>query len=426
MSSSYSNSLTFNAVFQLFGLDPSCELSEADMRNAKKQMLRMHPDKSHQPPEVFLHYQNAYDKLARFYSAAGNNRRTNDHYEAMRALPTEEERARYIRNVADVYYEPTERAWGKHDREVQEIQKTVYDKMKDLQGSAFQKDFNAMFDEYEKLDPSRQKMKDRERRRYEFMREGGDDTQSQFKSTKYASNHPRDVLQGMMKPIRKEDWEPKYTGVTSANLGHKFQEILRQHHPYQGGNPPLSSSSSASLSSSHAPPSMALTRRDYVPYMAKASMSYSAFHENESDSEEEREEIERQQQQQQASYSGNSDRRHNALQTRNQNYHSHGIGGRGNDLMYDDLRRVYRDGGGLFSVPDDPALLPPTKTVEQLKEERKQAFTIAPEAESRRILEQEAEEARRLNYRRQFQLQERIENTNLQVLGAMRAHMRLT
>jgi hypothetical protein len=49
-------------IFKLFNIK-QIELDEETMKNAKKILLRTHPDKSGLEPNVFLFYQNAYNKL---------------------------------------------------------------------------------------------------------------------------------------------------------------------------------------------------------------------------------------------------------------------------------------------------------------------------------------------------------------------------
>lgn len=422
--------LTYDTVFHMFGLDPTRELNADDMRRAKKQMLHMHPDKSRLGTDQFLHYKAAYDKLVRLYSATERNQQVNTYTDTLRSLQTTEEKKRYTEDFMETYYSKSANDPLGRSPEMQETFNSVYDKMKDMKGSAFQDEFNAMFNEYQNQDATRRKLREREQRRYNFMRSDNPvaavgttpatagDTVLDYR-TRTAMN-TRDALQ-QMKDVRSTYYEPSHKHVTTGNLNQQFQDVLRQKHVQQqqqqqqrrGGKSDAEGMSSA------------LTRTDYVPYMARASVGYSSFYDDDHGSDSEEEEHEEVGESRQGSRHGGGSSQ--ALQVRPKQYYSHGVGGRANDLMYDDLRRVYRDGGALCSMPDDPSLLPPQRTVEDLKKEREMGYgKILSKKEAQLQLDREMEEARILNSRRNMQLYNNMEQTGQHIVSAMRSHMRLT
>lgn len=59
------NMYSFGDILGLFDL--TYEISEEQMKNAKKKVLMFHPDKSKLPPEYFLFYKKAFDILLNYY-----------------------------------------------------------------------------------------------------------------------------------------------------------------------------------------------------------------------------------------------------------------------------------------------------------------------------------------------------------------------
>lgn len=57
---------SFYDILALFGLDAQT-VSDIDLRNARKKVLMMHPDKSRLPAEYFLFYKKAYDIVHKMY-----------------------------------------------------------------------------------------------------------------------------------------------------------------------------------------------------------------------------------------------------------------------------------------------------------------------------------------------------------------------
>lgn len=76
----------FNELLNLFGL--SHTISSNDMKNAKKKVLMLHPDKSKLPADYFLFYKKAYDIINTFYENQNkqNNTKVNEntHYEPLK------------------------------------------------------------------------------------------------------------------------------------------------------------------------------------------------------------------------------------------------------------------------------------------------------------------------------------------------------
>ncbi len=60
------NAYSFDEVLDIFNL--SYQISETDMKGAKKKVLMMHPDKSRLPPEYFLFYKKALDIVFNYYN----------------------------------------------------------------------------------------------------------------------------------------------------------------------------------------------------------------------------------------------------------------------------------------------------------------------------------------------------------------------
>jgi len=59
------NMYSFNDILKLFEL--THDISEEQMKKAKKKVLMFHPDKSKLPPEYFLFYKKAFDILLNYY-----------------------------------------------------------------------------------------------------------------------------------------------------------------------------------------------------------------------------------------------------------------------------------------------------------------------------------------------------------------------
>lgn len=76
----------FNELLNLFGL--SHTISSNDMKNAKKKVLMLHPDKSNLPADYFLFYKKAYDIINTFYENQNKQNKTNvnenTHYEPLK------------------------------------------------------------------------------------------------------------------------------------------------------------------------------------------------------------------------------------------------------------------------------------------------------------------------------------------------------
>lgn len=76
----------FNELLNLFGL--SHTISSNDMKNAKKKVLMLHPDKSKLPADYFLFYKKAYDIINTFYENQNKQNNTNvnenTHYEPLK------------------------------------------------------------------------------------------------------------------------------------------------------------------------------------------------------------------------------------------------------------------------------------------------------------------------------------------------------
>jgi hypothetical protein len=58
---------TLKELFSLFNLDDQKSITVENLKNAKKKVLSMHPDKSHLPSEYFLFYKKAFDILNEFH-----------------------------------------------------------------------------------------------------------------------------------------------------------------------------------------------------------------------------------------------------------------------------------------------------------------------------------------------------------------------
>lgn len=56
---------SFREILDLFNL--TYDITDQDLKAAKKQVLMMHPDKSRMPPEYFLFYKKAFDEVVKYY-----------------------------------------------------------------------------------------------------------------------------------------------------------------------------------------------------------------------------------------------------------------------------------------------------------------------------------------------------------------------
>lgn len=69
------NMYSFNDILGLFNL--TYDMSEENMKSAKKTVLMFHPDKSKLPPEYFLFYKKAYEIVLNYYQNYTKQNQTN-------------------------------------------------------------------------------------------------------------------------------------------------------------------------------------------------------------------------------------------------------------------------------------------------------------------------------------------------------------
>ena len=67
------NKYSLDELLGLFNL--SYKIDFESMKNAKKKVLSVHPDKSRLPPEYFIFYKQAYEVVFRFYQEQNDNSR---------------------------------------------------------------------------------------------------------------------------------------------------------------------------------------------------------------------------------------------------------------------------------------------------------------------------------------------------------------
>lgn len=93
---------SFQEILEIFHLDYDASID--DLKDAKKIVLRMHPDKSHLPPEYFLFYKKAFELIVDFFR---NYHKTTQEIPTAAAEPMEykpmasEEDGRVIRKKLD-------------------------------------------------------------------------------------------------------------------------------------------------------------------------------------------------------------------------------------------------------------------------------------------------------------------------------------
>ena len=172
---------SFQEILSLFHLETCTQITLEDMKQAKKIVLGMHPDKSRLPPEYFLFYKRALDIVVDFYQ--------------------EQTRTQQTVPMTNPVYVPQGSKSGPDTETQQEIQK----KIAKTDTKEFQKKFNKLFDE-NMLNMEKRK-KDQERNQW-FSQE--------------TSDIPIDTLQG--------DVHHKIEKIKQANLS---QNMIK----YQGVQP---------------------------------------------------------------------------------------------------------------------------------------------------------------------------------------------
>ena len=68
------NAYSLDELLDLFHLDYNMNVT--DLKQAKKRVLQLHPDKSRLPPEYFLFYKKAYEKIVQLYEDLDRQNRT--------------------------------------------------------------------------------------------------------------------------------------------------------------------------------------------------------------------------------------------------------------------------------------------------------------------------------------------------------------
>jgi hypothetical protein len=111
------NNYSLDELLGLFNL--SYKIDFESMKNAKKKVLSVHPDKSRLPPEYFIFYKKAYEVVFRFYQE--QNRQN-------QAIPTE-----------PVKYEPV----NETNKQLEKQMKTAINGMKE---GEFNNSFNELFE----------------------------------------------------------------------------------------------------------------------------------------------------------------------------------------------------------------------------------------------------------------------------------------
>lgn len=172
---------SFQEILSLFHLETCTQITLEDMKQAKKIVLGMHPDKSRLAPEYFLFYKRALDIVVDFYQ--------------------EQTRTQQTVPMTNPVYVPQGSKSGPDTETQQEIQK----KIAKTDTKEFQKKFNKLFDE-NMLNMEKRK-KDQERNQW-FSQE--------------TSDIPIDTLQG--------DVHHKIEKIKQANLS---QNMIK----YQGVQP---------------------------------------------------------------------------------------------------------------------------------------------------------------------------------------------
>ena len=114
---------SFQEILALFHLETCTQITLEDMKQAKKIVLGMHPDKSQLPPEYFLFYKRALDIVVDFYQ--------------------EQTRTQQTVPMTNPVYVPQGSKTGLDTETQREIQK----KIAKTDTKEFQKKFNKLFDE---------------------------------------------------------------------------------------------------------------------------------------------------------------------------------------------------------------------------------------------------------------------------------------
>jgi len=109
------NDYSFNELLELFNL--TYDFSLNDLKECKKRVLFMHPDKSGKPPEYFLFYKKAFELVVQYYE---------DKYRQTRVVPKTE-----------IKYTPTKTA---------EEDNPIKNAIKAMKPETFNKTFNELFD----------------------------------------------------------------------------------------------------------------------------------------------------------------------------------------------------------------------------------------------------------------------------------------
>ena len=119
---------TLNDILDLFKL--SINISEQDLKNAKKQVLMMHPDKSKLPSDYFLFFKKAFEIIVHMYEQ--------QHKQDQEVMPKEYQ----LESVYD------------NDKT---INKQVVNNLQNISERRFKKQFNELFEENmaDKIDTSR-------------------------------------------------------------------------------------------------------------------------------------------------------------------------------------------------------------------------------------------------------------------------------
>ena len=120
---------SFKEILELFQL--TYEMNVEDLKQAKRKVLMMHPDKSRLPPDYFLFYKKAFDMVVSYFE---NNQKTNLH----------------VPHINPVYQTP--------ENDINKsTQKQVSGMIKKMSADAFQEKFNQLFEDNmsKKPDPSK-------------------------------------------------------------------------------------------------------------------------------------------------------------------------------------------------------------------------------------------------------------------------------
>jgi hypothetical protein len=112
------SSYSLEEVYSLFHLTPLSNISLDDLKNAKKLVLRLHPDKSKLSPDYFLFYKRALEIIVNYYN----------------------EQNKQNKPVVDEIYRPIT---GQPDNIIKQVKNTI----KSMENDEFHSIFNRIFEE---------------------------------------------------------------------------------------------------------------------------------------------------------------------------------------------------------------------------------------------------------------------------------------